>query len=397
MARNTPVLAMLAMLLFLAGCGVEGTAVPAEIDVRTLDVGAYPVDKFHHDQDSRGAGALVEGMRMSEAVTTGPPIDSTLSVGLRGEVVNDAEFAEEEYLAGYSADVLRTRNMIVGYASISSDTPAAEGAYLPDPPGTGVISLVMRFPSESDAKLAARELEDVDFAHAADQNKRLGLSEYPDAYIHWRPGIADIGTFMAYRQFVISLLIQRPRADSADLLDWVRKTLDAQVALLDTFQPTPTEKIDDLPIDPDGVLDRVLTAHRGSRAPDPASFGVYGPSFYTHNAFDQTLVRKLLADNGADRIGIDDSAAIIRTRDTGTAADLITGIANNLGSAFDPIKGPGSVPGVKCFHRTGGGSSDAAYRCYVPYRRYAAIVSAETEDDVKQKVAAQYALLANSM
>ncbi|MBL1074093.1 hypothetical protein JK358_06765 [Nocardia sp. 2] len=225
--------------LLLAACGVAGTATPAEIDVRTLDVGSYPVDKFRHEQGAQGNGALIEGMRMSEAVAVGPTVDESLTVGLRGEVVLDASAAEIGYLAVNSAAVLRNRNMLVGYAAIASDTAAPADTYLPDPPATTVINLVMRFPTEAEATLTARELEDVDFAYAADQNKRLGLADYPDAYIHWRPGIENVGAFMAYKDFVISLLVQRPSADSEDLLDWIRKTLDAQVARLDAFGATP--------------------------------------------------------------------------------------------------------------------------------------------------------------
>ncbi|MBL1074094.1 hypothetical protein JK358_06770 [Nocardia sp. 2] len=124
---------------------------------------------------------------------------------------------------------------------------------------------------------------------------------------------------------------------------------------------------------------------------------MYGPAYFTHNAPDQTLVGRLMSDNGTDRIGIVDGTAIMRTRDTAAALALSSGLANNLGTAFDPIAGPETVPAVRCFERASAAAAGLPYRCYVAYKRYAAIVTSDSEQDLKRKTAAQYALLANSL
>lgn len=57
------------------------------------------------------------------------------------------------------------------------------------------------------------------------------------------------------------------------------------------------------------------------------------------------------------------------------------------------------MPGAKCvqLNSKGDSSSEFKNRCYVTYKRYIGIVSSDDEPDVRQKAAAQYALLANSL
>ncbi|MFC9994998.1 hypothetical protein [Nocardia sp. NPDC127526] len=392
--RIAPVL-LAAALTGVAGCAVPGTPMAGESDVRSLDIGAYPVDRHTYEQDSHGAGALLEGMRMSEAVATGPRIDHSLIVGQGSRVVADAAEAEAGFLAAGSDAVLSRHEFVVGYGAGSSDTlePTDE-----TPTATAVVDLVMRFPTDAAAKAAARDLEDVDFAFAPEQNQRLSLAEFPDAYIHWRPSVANIGAFWPYGEFIVSLFIQRPSADSADLLEWVRKTLTAQRDVLDAFRPTDSGKLPSLRVDPDNLLARVVTSQRGFRTPDPDSFGVYGPSRFVHSVLDSVLSERLLTDAGADRLAIVDSGWILRARDARGATALVSGIAGSIGTGFDVIDGPAGVPGAKCFTRNSEGDpTNAGFRCYVSYKRYAAFVDSDDETDVRRKAAAQYALLANSL
>ncbi|WP_433716582.1 DUF7373 family lipoprotein [Nocardia sp. CA-084685] len=59
---------------------------------------------------------------------------------------------------------------------------------------------------------------------------------------------------------------------------------------------------------------------------------------------------------------------------------------------------PTDVPGAICqrLHRRGDTEKQSKHSCYVTYKRYVANVS-DNEADVRQKVAAQYALFANSL
>ncbi|WP_280366411.1 DUF7373 family lipoprotein [Nocardia wallacei] len=395
MGRSTSapiVVAVVALAALLAGCGAQGTPVAAELDVRTLDVGRYAVDRHDYDRHAAGDGALLEGMRMSQAVVPSIRIDPSLTVGAGGRVVPDSDKATNHLLAGVSKAVLDRRGMVVGYVAGGADRAKA-----PAPDATAVTDLVLRFPDAQTAALAARELEDADFGVAPDLNRKLTLPEYPDAFIHYRPGVSNIGTFMAYREFVISLFVERPRPEEPDLLAWVQKTLDAQVPALDRFQPTPQTKLDDLPLDPDRLLSRAVVRDRDQKA-DPDRFAIFGAPAFVHTAADETARQRLVDDTGLDAVAVAETSSVLRVRDSDAGARLINGLITGSGTQYDPLPAVSTVPGAKCLelNTRGDRQREAVYRCYIPYRRYVQVVVADTQEDVKYRTAAAYALLANN-
>ncbi|MEV0293283.1 hypothetical protein [Nocardia sp. NPDC050710] len=382
----------------LTACGgISGTAVPGELDVRKLEVGTYPVDAHKYDQDASGKGALLEGMRMADAVVPTIQIDSTLKFGRGSTVLADATEALD-FLANVSKPVLDNRKFVTGFAASGADKPDPAGQTRPPADATAITDVLLRFPDEAAAKLAARELEDADLG-VSPENRKLPSTKYPDAYVHWRPGVANVGAFYAYHEFVISLFIQRPRADSTDLLNWVDRTLAAQIPALDGFRATPVNQIDSLKVDPDGLLARVAVADRKGHSPDADSFAVYGPNHGIHSADDESVTQKLLTDTGAEKIAIVDASSVTRVRDFDAARKLVDGLIDTVGDQFDPITAPNDVPGAKCLQLNSKGDPEREYkyRCYVPYKRYVGVVTSDKEPDVRQKVAAQYALLANSL
>lgn len=388
----------IALAGLLTGCGgVRGTATAGEVDVRQLEVGTYAVDRHQYSQDPGDKAALLEGMRMSDAVAPTVVIDPSLKVGRGSTVVADAEQALD-FVAKSSKPVFDQRKLLAGYAASGADQPDPAGQTNPAPDATAVTTALFRFPDQAIAKLAARELEDVDITISPD-NRKLPSTKYPDAYIHWRPGVPTVGTFMAYKEFVISLFIQRPRADSADLTGWVDKALAAQVSQLDKFQATPQEKIKDLKVDPDGLLARVAVSDRKNRAPDAAVFAIFGPRHMVHRAEDESAHLRLVEEAGVDRQAVADDSYVARTRDTAAAQKLADGLMESEGAHYDTLGAPKDVPGAKCLQLNSKGNPDREYkfRCYVPYKRYVGVVTSDKEPDVRQKVAAEYALLANSL
>ncbi|WP_405167202.1 hypothetical protein OG203_20195 [Nocardia sp. NBC_01499] len=382
----------------LTGCGgLHGTATAGEIDVRQLEVGTYAVDRHQYNQDPGDKAALLEGMRMSDAVVPTVQIDPSLGVGRGSTVVADADQALD-FVAKTSKPIFDNRKLITGYAASGADQPDPAGQTNPAPNATAVTDAVFRFPDPATAKLAARELEDVDIAISPD-NRKLPSTAYPDAYIHWRPGIPTVGTFMAYKEFVISLFIQRPTADSADLVGWVDKTLAAEVPQLDKFQATPQDQIKDLKVDPEGLLARVAVSDRNNRTPDAATFAIFGPHHMVNRAEDESAHLRLVDDAGVDRQAVADDSYVARARDTAAARKLDDGLMDSEGAHYDSLPAPKDVPDAKCLQLNGTGNPDREYkfRCYVSYKRYVGVVTSDKEPDVRQKVAAEYALLANSL
>ncbi|WP_069163696.1 DUF7373 family lipoprotein [Nocardia altamirensis] len=388
----------IALAGLLTGCGgVQGIALAGEPDVRKLEVGTYPVDRHRYNQDPGDKAALLEGMRMSDAVVPAVLIDPSLKVGRGSAVIADSQQALD-FVAKVSKSVFDDRKLITGYAASGADKPDPVGETNPAADTTAVTIALFRFPDQAAAKLAARELEDVDISISPD-NRKLPSTKYPDAYIHWRPGVPNIGTFMAYKEFVVSLFVQRPRPDSADMVSWVDKTLTAELAQLDKFQATPHDQIKNLKVDPDGLLARVAVGDRKSRTPDTATFGIFGADHMVHRADDESNHLRLLQDAGADRLALVDDSYVLRTRDAAAAQKLATGLLESEGAHYDSLGAPKDVPGAKCLQLNSAGDPQRQYkyRCYVPYKRYVGVVTSDKEPDVRQKVAAEYALLANSL
>lgn len=398
MSRIALCLSTLTVAGALIGCSIPGTPVAGEPDVRKLEVGRYPVDRHEYEQDAAGNGALLEGMRMADAVAPSIEVDPSLTSGRGSTVLASTEDALNFLAAEVSRPILNNRNFVVGYAALGADKPDPDGENRPAPDATAVTTVLLRFPDESTAKQAARELEDADIG-VSPENRKLTSKKYPDAYLHWRPGIANAGAFLAHKEFVISLFVQRPTADENDLVTWIDKTFAAEVPLLDTFRPTPMDRLDSLRVDPDDMLSRVVVEDREGHTPDPVRFAVYGPADGINSATDQAEHRKLVQDTGLDRTAYVDTSALHRLRDADAARRFQDALLDDAGDQYDPIGAPNDVPNAKCvkLNANGDPERDYEFHCFVTYKRYVAIVRSDLEPDVRQKIAAQYALLANSL
>ncbi|MFD3705083.1 hypothetical protein ACFWUP_18255 [Nocardia sp. NPDC058658] len=389
-------LALSGALIALTGCAVSGTPVAGEPDVRGLETGTFATDRHTYTDTAGNRGALVEGARMSAAVVPAVRIDPSLSHGRGGVVVPDIERALD-FVANVSKPVLENRKFITGYVALGADKADPPGETRPGPDTTALTTALFRFPTASAATLAARELEDVDLAVSPD-NRKLTSTEYPEAYLHWRPGVPTIGAFLAHKEFVISLFIQRPRADATDLTAWIDKNLAAELAQLAKFTPTPADKIADLPVDPTGLLARAVVEDRADMRPGEYTFASYAPEHLINKATNLTTRQNLVTTTGVEAHAVVDGGAVTRVRDQPAARSLMQGLIDSAGH-YDPITAPTDVPTATCLklNDTGNKEDDYIYRCYVTYKRYLAMVSADTEPEVRQKVTAQYALLANSL
>ncbi|TCJ94399.1 DUF7373 family lipoprotein [Nocardia alba] len=389
-------LALCGALITLTGCAVSGTPVAGEPDVRGLETGTFATDRHTYTATAGNRGAIVEGARMSAAVVPALRIDPSLSHGRGGVIIPDIERALD-FIANVSKPVLEKRKFVTGYVALGADRADPDGKSRPSADATALTTALLRFPTAAAATLAARELEDVDLAVSPD-NRKLSSTKYPDAYLHWRPGVPTIGAFLAHDEFVISLFIQRPKADATDLTAWVDQNLAAELTQLAKFAPTPAEKISDLAVDPTGLLARAVVADRSAMHPDQYSFATYAPQHLVNKAADLTVRQNLVDATGVEAHAVVDGGAVTRVRDQSAANALMQGLIDSAGQ-YDPITAPADVPTATCLklNDSGNKEDDYVYRCYVTYKRYLAMVSADGEPEVRQKITAQYALLANSL
>ncbi|MGW4243791.1 DUF7373 family lipoprotein [Nocardia sp. NPDC004722] len=387
----------------VAGCGskVEGSARPGEIDVRGLDVGKYatdPLELRHIYSPTMSDGFALAVQRLANHVVNGYEIDPAFGYGTGVVPFVDSDKATTA-LAKVTIPVLDSNKMMFGISVGHSDKQPDKTGKTPDDSAFTTVT-VMQFPDAAAASKAAGELEDADFAVAADVNQHVALPKYPDAHSHWRPGVANIGSTLAHGSYVVNLFVGVKDPDLSQLQALAQKTYDAQLPLLDSLPALDREGVLRLPYDPDAMLRRTLNPDDLPQ-PEFLSQAVAEPRGFLHRVTDQTFWRKLLGDNQVDRfstsgMSYSGSSMLFRTTGIDRSRALAAAILDHgySGVADEP---PG-IPDAKCGEAAAANQSSGAkrFRCVVSYRQYTALVESDQLADVHQRADAQYALLANS-
>lgn len=395
-------LALASVVALTAGCAqtLTGTAAAGEIDVRTLDVGDYTVTPAAVDDKASPSDAnLLESIRMIDAFPLATDVDPAFSYNVV-ELVDDPDRAAEVFslAAGLNviAPTLKRQGMVVGTIQQAYDKEQPAGnAIAPD--SKVLTVLLSRFPTDDAARRAAIELDTTDF-NVSKENVAVPITKYPDARAHWRPNIGSIAATMAHGQFVMSVLVGYPTPNLDAMVGLITKSFDAQIPRIDAFTPTPVDKIKDLQVDPDDIMGKALDVE-GFQPGVSKSYATYGPQGALIALFNKDHDEKLIADAGIDRLVIAYPAFLMRLRDTNAATGLLPKLYDSgKADRVRDIDAPKGVPGAKCFETKidEADDPDSAFQCILTYRTYLAVVVAADDNDVRQRAAAQFALLANS-
>ncbi|MFE6862727.1 hypothetical protein [Nocardia sp. NPDC057668] len=385
--------------LALAGCTVAGSATPGETDVRGFDVGKYatgPLEERYAYNPDLAKGLNLALMRLANRVVTGPEIDARFKYGT-GMIPFLTPDKATKVLADVTAPVLARNNLKFGVAVGHSEQEPIKGAAPAGSPFTTVT--VMQFPDDASAARAATELDEADFAIAAEANQHVTLPKYPAALAHWRPGVASMGATIARGSYVVALFVGTRDPEQDQLTALVEQVLDVQLPLLDALRPLDTEAVLRQPYDPDGMLRQTLNI-QGIGQPDVGQQAVFEQRAYLHRVANQAHWRQVLQDNGVDRFAVsgasfEGTTILFRTRDADAAIRFGAAVlsANHAG----PAEAPAGVPDTTCGEAPKDATSGLKrYRCVVAYRQYVAAVQSDQITDVHQRAAAQYALMANS-
>ncbi|MFE9578763.1 hypothetical protein ACFYO1_20430 [Nocardia sp. NPDC006044] len=379
------------------GCAseVQGTSVSSEIDVRALDTGKFPTTppKIASRLDDLGYARL-EAARLADAVLSPHEVEPKYSVGASARVHTDAQ-SVAQYLAEPAIPVLLNHGFVLGFSAGSAeDVPPLTDPTAGPRQRDGLTVTVSRFPDAAAAKAAAAELDAVDLG-LNPENVAVGLPKYPDSRAHWRPAFPTLGSTTPHGNYVISVLAETRTADIDRLVDATQKYLAAEVAELDKFSATPIGKFNTLRQDPDGLLVRIIQDKGVVPAPDGQGEVVLTLRGYLNYVQDQSGRLPVLRKAGVDRIAVTPNAFGFRTADDAAAARFVTESAE-LGNAVDrrAVDPPADVPGAACVQDYVA-PKEAQFRCFVSYRRYAALVLGSRLWETQQRAAAQYALLAN--
>ncbi|MEV0433801.1 hypothetical protein [Nocardia sp. NPDC050413] len=413
------VVVLLVVALAVTGRGetVRGQAHPGEVDVRTLEVGKYPVlplefrqDVYYHHYEN---GEAIATARLAAAVALGTDVDA----GLRYRVAR-ATIAGGKGLGGVFADATQAvadkHGLMFGFSARSRTTPKREFTYLteeldaePDDAETTALGItVLQFADQAGAQAAAGEFDQIDFQLASDLNAPVSLGKYPSAHGHWRPGVRSMVATIARGQYVVHVYAVTPKADLVALRALTERAFDVQLPLLDALPPLSKRDVLRLDKDPDGVIRRILDPSKIF----PASpffqadlvNAVMEPRAFLQITEDRQEWKRVLDLGGVDRIGmINDGALLLRARDA-RAAEQMWQARKDLPTTT-PLAGPPGLPDTYCFDNPEKYSpaepyvsSARKYLCVLRYDRYVAVVMSNQIPDVHQRASAQYALLANS-
>jgi hypothetical protein len=395
----------------VGGCGGTGSPppkpptsskpAPAAVDLSTLDTGKYSTIPRKLGQVlSEDEGRIAEATRMGEAVIDPTKVDPSLV---------KKSFSESSASASEAAhDISRNGRAIVepvltkyGMIALHLEQAASEEEGM----DRKLISVILlRFPDETSAGSAAVEMDAADFA-VNRENVAVPITKYPTAHGHWRPSDPTMASTMAHGPFVVQVNVENPTPNLQTLTGMVEKTFDEEIALLDKFQPTPVNGIAKLPKDPDGLIGRLVNLTPGIEPTLSKSVGTYGPNGALTNQTERQHKARVYETAGVDRLALwyDDKlgySEILRARDPDAATKLLNDLIATNADPDVPIDGPRGLPDAKCFENKNpdeSGQPELRFYCKVPYDRYVAVVSSADQADVRQRAAAQYALLVNPL
>lgn len=382
--------------------GTDPGETASSVDLSTLDVGEYDTEPRElsgpvSEEDGRNLYAY----EIAEGMPNPSDIDPALNF-VYGVPASDPAYAATT-ISGTSTPItqpaMEKYGMVSGYVVTGYTVPVED--FLAGEQSDSVIAvLVTAYPNPDAAARAAKEIEGIDFDLNPD-NRRIDVPGYPDALAHYRPGFTSIGATMASDYFVISIIYGSfVNASTENLVSTVQKTLDLQIPLLDNVFPIPAAALTSTSIDPDNMLSRALTV--GAPPPVGLTYGPVGPvATYFACINDMEAKREILQDAGADRCGITPDSILVRTRDEESATTLAPLMVESERERFvkEEIAAPVGLPNTTCYEQKDDvwdESEDHHYYCYLAAGRYVAGVHSATEDDVRERAAAQYSIIVNS-
>ena len=401
----------------LAGCGRDGgTASPAKssssskppaVDLSTLDTGKYlTLPRRLGQVASEEEGRMAEAIRMAEALADLTKVDPTFAKDIErqplvspSDVANIISFTDQAVVQ----PVLVKYGMIAGHVVQGSSAKMDSGAQ-PAEDYKAVVLMLVRFADEASARNAAVEMDAVDFA-VSPENVPVPVTKYPAAHGHWRPSNPTMASTLAHGDFVIHVIAANPTPNLETLTGMVATTFDKEIAALDRFQPTPVNQIGKLSKDPDGLLGRLVDLTPGTEPSLSKSVASYGPNGAATTQNERQMKDRVYENAGVDRLAIWldpklGGSSIFRARDRDAAVKLMDALVSTDDDIDHPIDGVRGLPDAKCFEQKQSTYKDAPglrFECYVTYDRYVAGVASGDEADVRQRAAAQYALLVNPL
>ncbi|MEV4236817.1 hypothetical protein AB0J47_16755 [Nocardia sp. NPDC049737] len=391
--RNGLLCLAIAAILAMTACGGSDDPAPA-VDVSKLEAGNYPTTPRDIDkQRTAETGAVQESIRLAEFVPLIMDLDGRLIYNQRpfylhpftpqnpprngslgGSVENFAE-AAPGLVAGWTTSGHRRKDRSLGL---------------------NIDLTLLRFSNNAQAKTAMDVFSD-------EKNEKyprkgpLAIPGYPNAKSALTQYDA-VETWIARDDYLLYTYLGNSLAtppDPAPLIDFTKQLFDKQFELLKGYTPTPSDKVAQEPADIDGLVARTLPNQPSAGYADIT--GAYTPHAALHLEERPDITKRAFDDAEVDLIAHSDSS-IYRTADSAAAARLTASLLDQLTGLFQTTDSPPGLPAAKCSKKLDNDATKSRnlveFICYLPYNRYVAAITANQRQDLDQKLAAQYKLLA---
>nr|WP_157124174.1 hypothetical protein [Nocardia pseudovaccinii] len=264
--------------------------------------------------------------------------------------------------------------------------------------GRQVNLSLLRFPDTAQAETALRRLADRQSDNLPGDS--VQLPKFPQARAKWSASKKYLDGWLTHDAMVLYVHIEDPLSEPperAPLIDFAQKYFEKQIEMLASYSPTPIDQLGSLPLDVDGLLSRTLPLEEKERIDKDYDNSMVLP---VHAAlhFENLpgLTKAAFDDSGVDFVSFS-GARLFRARDTDSATRLLAAFAERDSDGYRKIDSPPNMPAARCFDTDNARSTITRYPpvCFFAYDRYVARVSGHNPQELYQRTAAQYKLLAH--
>ncbi|WP_040855468.1 DUF7373 family lipoprotein [Nocardia niigatensis] len=370
-----------AALLLATACGNDGGA---------PDYGPYSI---HGDNDfdrrpSRIRGIFAESLRLADHIVFATDVDPELTTVRGGGISADDRGFHETALSPQQRAAARPFGVAGSFGMAAANRAAGDG------PQKYLALSLTAFRDERSASAAAAEMARVDF-EASPDNAPVGLDAFPAALSHWRPGVPSLGSLLAWKNVVIRVYAELPDPDPGRLADLVATAYRKQVAGLAGFDTASVPDPATVPLDPDGLLTRLVRT--GDPLGDPKTFAAFGVRAFSALSPEPPHTFGKYSGSGVTALAVSHNKYLYRMRDSKAAAQYGRDLAADPeNSEYTWMRNVRGLTAATCSQATRPDPKSVRarrYRCVVVRDGLVAAVYSNTETDVRQLAAAQYAIM----
>ncbi|MEV0333027.1 hypothetical protein [Nocardia sp. NPDC050717] len=386
--------ALTTLAVLATACGGNDQE-PSEssVDLAALDVGSYPTVPIDVETvRTPASGAAREAIRIGSATPLPLEYDSRFTYFPQQVHGSRVTTAEPPYFrgTGIEAKAFTTEvpGLVAGWRMAATRRPLENA-------GRGVETFTLRFETADLAKRAAQTLME------RAPGDIFPLGDFPESYTKVTTPDTNGGylrTWMTQGDILLHIAIRDPVSrpySPADDKEIAKRFLAKQLEKLRSYSPTPLGEIAQLPMDIDGLLSKTVpwTTPLGGGA------AVYPVHVATSMMSPHDTMSAALVDAGVDYVALN-AAIVARSRDDASAARLFAAYQREIDErpgrvAVEP---PPHLPGARCYSPDADPDNQTSSQsvCRVQVGRYVASVTGLEVRDLRQRISAQYKLLATA-